>query len=111
MISKKDNKGPLGALQKILGFLYQDNLIYGIVLGLIAPLIGLIRYFRRLTVYETYQWLRMNPAEITGLITFCLLANAAFIVLFINGRRDKTSIGIFIVTLLFAVTMMTMKLS
>ena len=112
MISKKTNKQERG-LKKILSFIYQDNFKYGLILGLLAPILGFISYKTSvaspLTMKETFQWLKLNPNQITVFISVSLVANAVLFTLFINGHRDKTAKGIFIVTLIYAAIAMSFK--
>jgi hypothetical protein len=112
MISKKPKEQQSG-IKKVFTSLYMDNFIYGAILGLIAPVCGFLWYRVKMTgplsLKETFQWLRLNPTELTALMTSSLLINVALFTIFINGRRDKTSIGIFLVTVIYAASVMTFK--
>ena len=91
----------------------KDNFIFGLVLGLIAPVFGFLLYkfvkFRPFTITEMFQWIRMNPNLITVFISVSLFANAALFTIYINGHRDKTAKGIFVVTIIYAVIAMLFK--
>jgi len=91
----------------------KDNFVYGLVLGFIAPLIGFIIYkfikFKSLTLVEMFQWVKMNPNLITVFISVSLMANAILFTIFINGHRDKTAKGIFLLTMIYAITAMIFK--
>ena len=91
----------------------KDNFVYGLVLGFIAPLIGFIIYkfikFKSLTLIEMFQWIKMNPNLITVFISVSLMANAVLFTIFINGHRDKTAKGIFLLTMIYAITAMIFK--
>ena len=91
----------------------KDNFVYGLVLGFIAPLIGFIIYkfikFKSLTLIEMFQWVKMNPNLITVFISVSLMANAVLFTIFINGHRDKTAKGIFLLTMIYAITAMIFK--
>jgi len=91
----------------------KDNFVYGLVLGFIAPLIGFIIYkfikFKSLTLVEMFQWVKMNPNLITVFISVSLMANAVLFTIFINGHRDKTAKGIFLLTMIYAITAMIFK--
>src|SRR5258708_34919886 len=84
----------------------KDNFIYGMALGFVAPMIGFIIYkyikFQSLSLMEMFEWLKMNPNLITVSISVCLMANAILFTIFINGHRDKTAKGIFVLTLIYA---------
>ena len=91
----------------------KDNFIFGLILGFIAPLIGFLIYkffkFKYLSLEEMFQWLRMNPNLITVSITVSLMANAILFTVYVNGHRDKTAKGIFILTMIYAILAMTLK--
>jgi hypothetical protein len=56
-----------------------------------------------------FQWLKLNPNLITVYISVSLMANAILFTIFINGRRDKTAKGIFVLTLIYAAVALTFK--
>lgn len=91
----------------------KDNFIFGLILGFIAPMIGFLVYkffkFKSLSLEEMVQWLRMNPNLITVSITVSLMANAILFTIYVNGHRDKTAKGIFVLTMIYAVIAMTLK--
>jgi len=91
----------------------KDNFVFGIALGIIAPMIGFLIYklvkFKELSLSEMFQWLKMNPSLITVFISVSLLANAILFTIYINGNRDKTAKGIFIVTMFYAVIALVFK--
>jgi hypothetical protein len=93
----------------------KDNFVYGLVLGFIAPVIGVIIYkfvkFKPFTLLEMYYWVKMNPNLITVFISVSLMANAVLFTIFINGHRDKTAKGIFVLTMIYAITAMIFKYS
>lgn len=91
----------------------KDNFIFGLALGLIAPLIGFMLYklykFKGLTLSEMLQWMKMNPNLISVSISVSLLANAILFTIYINGHRDKTAKGIFALTIIYAIIAMIFK--
>ena len=91
----------------------KDNFVFGLALGLIAPLFGFILYkyikYRAFTIAEMIQWLKLNPNLITVFISVSLFANAALFTIYINGHRDKTAKGIFVLTIVYAVTALLFK--
>ncbi len=84
----------------------KDNFIFGLALGLIAPMIGFLVYklikFKGLSISEMFQWMKFNPNLITVSISVSLLANAILFTIYINGYRDKTAKGIFVMTMIYA---------
>lgn len=93
----------------------KDNFIFGLALGLIAPFFGFILYkfvkYRIFSMGEMFQWLRLNPNQITAFISVSLFANAVLFTIYINGHRDKTAKGIFVMTILYAIVAMIFKYS
>ena len=91
----------------------KDNFIFGLALGLIAPLIGFMLFklykFRGLTLAEMLQWMKLNPNLITVSISVSLMANAILFTIYINGHRDKTAKGIFVLTVIYAIIAMMFK--
>ena len=91
----------------------KDNFIFGLSLGFIAPMIGFLIYklvkFKALSLSEMFQWLKMNPNLITVFISVSLMANAILFTIYVNGRRDKTAKGIFIMTMIYAVIALAFK--
>jgi hypothetical protein len=86
----------------------------GMAIGLIAPLLGLvILYNFNFPSVSFDDFLRYFISEnrlITSLGSLCLLANVVFFTLYINTRRDKTATGIFIVTVLYGIFLLLLKL-
>jgi hypothetical protein len=87
--------------------------VFGLALGLIAPIIAMLIYkmykLQGLTITEMFQWFKMNPNLVSGFISVSLLANAILFTIYINGRRDNTAKGIFVLTILYAAVAMIFK--
>ena len=91
----------------------KDNFIFGMALGLVAPIIGFMLFklykYNGLTLTEMLQWMKFNPNLITISISVSLMANAILFTIYINGHRDKTAKGIFILTVIYAIIAMIFK--
>ena len=91
----------------------KDNFVFGLALGLIAPIIAMLIYkmykLQSLTISETFQWFKLNPNLVSGFISVSLLANAILFTIYINGHRDKTAKGIFVLTIIYAAVAMIFK--
>jgi hypothetical protein len=91
----------------------KDNFIFGLALGFIAPLLAFMLYklykFKGLTLTEMLQWMKLNPNLISVSISVSLLANAILFTIYINGNRDKTAKGIFVLTIIYAIIAMVFK--
>jgi hypothetical protein len=93
----------------------KDNLKLGLILGLIGPFLGLVviyfvrEDFRSLTFSEYLDFVFTNNKLITSIGSLSLLANVVLFTLYVNTRRDKTAKGIFLITLLFGIAILILK--
>ena len=98
-----------------MSFFKKDNFIFGLALGFIAPVLGFMIFklykFQGLTLSEMLQWMKFNPNLITVSISVSLMANAILFTIYINGHRDKTAKGIFLLTVVYAIIAMIFKYS
>lgn len=94
--------------------LRKDDLKLGVLLGLIGPFIGLFGYYLwKFSLYSFSDFitaLRLNKPLVTAITIPCLLVNIVFFTYFINTKKDQTAKGIFVVTLIFAVTALLFKI-
>ena len=92
----------------------RDNLKFGLLLGFIGPVIGLIGfYFWKFRLYSFGDFLKAlqeNKPLITAITIPCLLVNIILFTFYINTRKDQTAKGIFAVTLVLAVTSLLFKM-
>ena len=91
----------------------KDNFWLGTMLGLVGPIVGftifkLLKY-RMFSLKEMYQWMTFNHNLITAWISVSLFANALLFTLYVNARVDKTAKGIFLVTVIYAITALLSK--
>ena len=95
--------------------LKKDNFLLGIVLGLIAPLLGMLVFktykFNVFTYKETFQYMYMEPGfkTLTVALTLSLLLNALLFTIYINSNKDKTAKGIFITTMVYGLLVLIIK--
>ncbi len=93
----------------------KDDLKLGIILGLIGPILGLVVIylvrddFRSISFGEYLEYVFTNNKLITSIGSLSLLANVIFFTLYVNTRRDKTAKGIFLVTLIFGIAILVLK--
>ena len=92
----------------------KDNLRLGLALGLIGPLLGLvIIYFVRFPSYSFMDFLTyfMNDNRmITSVGSLSLLVNVILFTIYINTHRDDTAKGIFLVTLIYGIGILVLKI-
>jgi hypothetical protein len=93
----------------------KDNFVFGLIIGLIAPLIGLLLFkvykFKVFTFKEVIQFMMLEPGYKTlsvGL-SLSLLLSALIFTLYINSGRDKTAKGIFVTTMIYGLFILIIK--
>jgi hypothetical protein len=93
----------------------KDNLIFGIILGLFAPVIGFVLFkMTKLSVFgfkETFLYMLYEPGfkTLSVSLSLSLLMNALLFTIYINGRKDNTAKGIFITTLIYGLIVLSLK--
>ena len=95
--------------------LKKDNLKFGIVLGILGPLLAMLLYYlwvfsRTIQLGEYFYVLRTNKQLLTAISSISLLANAILFTIYINTHRDKTAKGIFVATLIYGIAVLVYKL-
>ncbi|MET0637102.1 MAG: hypothetical protein ABWZ25_13815 [Chitinophagaceae bacterium] len=92
----------------------KDNLQLGLVLGLVGPLVGLLFiYFVRFNSNPFGIFLDEfihNNKLITSIGSLALLANVILFTVYVNTRRDRTAKGIFLVTLIYGIAILILKI-
>lgn len=94
----------------------KDNLQLGLILGLIGPALGLVviyfvrEDFRSLSFREYLEFLFTNNKLITSIGSLSLLANVVLFTLYVNTRRDRTAKGIFLITVIYGIAILILKL-
>jgi hypothetical protein len=93
----------------------KDSVVFGLVLGMIAPVLGLFLFkaykFGIFTYKETFQFMYLEPGHktLSVAMTLSLLLNAFLFTMYINSMKDKTSKGIFISTVLYGIAILLIK--
>ncbi|MEJ7683926.1 MAG: hypothetical protein WKG06_39930 [Segetibacter sp.] len=94
--------------------LNKDNLRFGLLLGFIAPVAGLLIYylvqFRNVTSLPGFFYFVVTEkALLTAVISVLLVANAGVFTWYVNKRKDKTAKGVFISTCIYGLTALISK--
>jgi hypothetical protein len=93
----------------------KDNFIFGLVLGAVGPLVGLLllKYYKfdMLTFREVFDLLRKQPGHgmLSAGLSVSLMVNALFFTIYINKRKDETGKGLFVTTLVYGVVILLVK--
>ena len=96
--------------------LQKDNLRLGLILGIIAPFFGMAVYYlwkfypAGATISEFFHILGEQKPLITAFLSFSLFANAVVFTVYVNTRRDRTAKGVFIITCIYAVATLILKM-
>jgi hypothetical protein len=93
----------------------KDNLKWGIILGVIGPLLAMFIYYiwvfsRTISIREYIYVLGHNKQLLTAISSLSLLANAILFTIYINTHRDRTAKGVFVATLIYGVFVLLYKL-
>ena len=92
----------------------KDNLKLGMVLGLLAPIVGLIVVylvrFRSISFGSFFSFFITDNKQITSIGALSLLANAVLFTIYINTHRDSTAKGIFLTTVIYGIGILVLKI-
>ncbi|HEV3221241.1 MAG TPA: hypothetical protein VGZ90_00100 [Puia sp.] len=93
----------------------KDNLKFGLLLGILGPLLAMTVYYfwvfsRTISISEYFYVLHTNKQLLTAISSISLLANAVLFTIYINTQRDKTARGIFAATLIYGIAVLVYKL-
>lgn len=92
-----------------------DNYALGAVLGFIGPIVGLLIFkmtkFAEISFADTlrYMYMEIGHRTLTVGLSLALLVNALLFTIYVNGRRDKTAKGIFILTCIYGIAILLLK--
>ena len=95
--------------------LKRDNIRFGLVLGFIGPLIGLVVYYfaafytHNVSFPEFLGYLRQYKTLLTAVSSISLVANAVLFTFYVNARKDQTIKGIFLATLIYGIGVLLVK--
>ena len=93
----------------------KDNFVFGLILGLLAPLVGLLLFkaykFQVFTFKETFQFMLLEPGfkTLTVGLSLSLLLSALLFTLYINAGKDNTAKGIFATTMAYGLFILIVK--
>jgi hypothetical protein len=95
--------------------LKKDSIALGLILGLFAPLLGIVFFkmykFSVFTFKETFQFMIYEPGfkTLSVALSLSLLLNALLFTIYINTNKDNTAKGIFITTLIYGLIVLSIK--
>lgn len=92
-----------------------DKYPFGIALGALSPFLGIVIYYLLrvdpsvIPFPQFIQFFFEQKALLTAVGSLSLIANIILFTLYINGRKDKTAIGIFIMTVMYGLIILYAK--
>ncbi len=97
-----------------LNWVKKDSIVFGAILGLLAPLLSLGMYYAY-NIYpngfgEFLQFIFRERRLFSSLIVICLVLNIALFTVYVNTRKDQTAKGIFAITLVYAIAGLLVKM-
>lgn len=96
--------------------LKKDSFVFGMILGCLAPLIGLALFkfskFSSYSVSETIEFMLKYDTgfrTLTVALSLSLLLNALLFTIYINTNKDHTAKGIFATTVVYGAVILLIK--
>jgi hypothetical protein len=90
-----------------------DKLPYGLAIGALAPVLGLLLYYflksPDMSFGSFVEYFFKTKAMLTSIGSLSLIVNIVLFTLFINARKDKTAIGIFSMTAMYGLMILYAK--
>jgi len=93
----------------------KDNFLLGCILGLFGPMLGIVIFkyvkFGIFTFREMFDQMLTEPGHrtFTVALSLALLVNALLFTIYINSRKDNTAKGIFVLTLVYGLLVLSIK--
>jgi len=95
--------------------LKRDNIRFGLVLGFLGPLLGMLIYYfvafysHNVGFKEFLGYLQKYKSLLTAVSSISLVANAVLFTFYVNARKDQTIKGIFLATVIYGVGVLLIK--
>ncbi|MFZ4059576.1 MAG: hypothetical protein ACOYKE_15635 [Ferruginibacter sp.] len=97
-------------------FFKKDSIGFGLILGAIAPVLGLFLFkmynYSEFSYNETLKyWFVDEPGHrtLSAGLSVSLLLNALLFTIYINSSKDKTAKGIFAFTVVYGLIVLSLK--
>jgi putative copper export protein len=91
----------------------RNNLKLGLVLGLLGPLLGLLVVYQvkysAIRFADFFDTVIHDTKMITSIGSLSLVANVILFTIYINTQRDNTAKGIFLITVIYGITILVLK--
>ncbi|MBC7904302.1 MAG: hypothetical protein H7Y27_12810 [Gemmatimonadaceae bacterium] len=96
--------------------LKRDNFGLGLILGFLTPLLGMVIYYfiafypSNIGFKEFLLLMKQYKSVLTAVSSISLVANAVLFTYYVNTRKDRTTRGVFVATLIYGITVLLIKL-
>jgi hypothetical protein len=95
--------------------LKRNSVLFGITIGLFAPLLGMLAYYfwkfyPTYSIGDFFSIIFSNKSILSAISTFALFTNVALLTVYLNTRRDETAKGIFVISCVYAIGAIVLKL-
>lgn len=93
----------------------KDNFLFGALLGFVGPLLGILIFkyvkFRSFGYSELFEYMYKEQGHRTFSValSLALMVNAVLFTIYINSRKDHTAKGIFTLTLIYGLIVLSIK--
>ncbi len=93
----------------------KDKFWFGALLGFIGPIIGILIFkfvkFRSFSFANTFEYMLREQGHRTFSValSLALMVNAVLFTIYINSRKDHTAKGIFVLTLMYGLMVLSIK--
>jgi len=93
----------------------KDNFLLGAIMGFIGPIIGILIFkfvkFQSFTFANTFEYMYREQGHRTFSValSLALMINAVLFTIYINSRKDNTAKGIFVLTLIYGLLVLSIK--
>lgn len=93
----------------------KNSISFGVLLGILAPVLGSLAYYfwKFYPTYSIGDFMRIILSQktlLSAMSTFALFANVVLLTIYLNSRRDETAKGIFIISCIYAIAAILIKL-
>ena len=96
--------------------LKKDNFLYGCIIGLLAPVLGLMLFkyakLQDVSYAETFQFM-IHDADghrfLSAGLSLSIILDLVLLTTYLNMKKDKTAKGIFASTVLYVVIVLLLK--
>ena len=95
--------------------LKKDSFVFGAILGFLGPILGFIIF--KMTKFQTFSfsntlefmWREQGHRTFSVALSLALMVNAVLFTIYINTHRDHTAKGIFVLTLIYGLFVLSIK--